>query len=83
MLGDSFLHIMPSVLGLHDHSHEEEDHGHDHDHDDHDHSEYYLVLGKMGVVLGSMYLFWIIESIMAMNGRSHGHSHGEECKNCS
>ena len=34
----------------------------------------------MGVVLGSMYLFWIIESIMAMNGRSHGHSHGEDCE---
>ena len=27
-----------------------------------------------------MYLFWIIESVMAMNGRSHGHSHGEDCK---
>ena len=66
MLGDSFLHIMPSVLGLHDHSHEEDEHDHDHDHDhdehDHDDTEYYLVLGKMGLVLGSMYAFWIFES---------------------
>jgi len=40
-----------------------------------------VVGGLARPTLGAMYLFWIVESIMAMNGRSHGHSHGEDFHN--
>ena len=47
---------------LSDDDNDDEDDDHDHDDHDHDDTEYYLVLGKMGLVLGSMYAFWIFES---------------------
>lgn len=66
--------------GLHNHGDEESD-GHDgHDHDAHsndEHSKYLLVVGKMGVLLAAIYVFWIFESLMAILGRGHSHSHGE------
>ena len=82
MLGDSLLHIMPEVLGLHDHDHAH-DHDHDHDHDDHDDdvhddSEYYLVIAKMGTTLATVYLFWFIQSLMSLTGCGHSHDHGHD-----
>ena len=74
MLGDSLLHIMPEVLGLHDHDHDHDDH--EHDDDVHDDSEYYLVIAKMGTTLGTVYLFWFIQSLMSLTGCGHSHDHG-------
>ena len=77
MLGDSLLHIMPEVLGLHDHDHAHDHDDHDHDHDDvHDDAEYYLVIAKMGTTLGTVYLFWFIQSLMSLTGCGHSHDHG-------
>lgn len=81
MLGDSILHILPAVLGLHNHDEEvHEDHGSQEDHSDsgHDDTEYYMVVSKLGTLVGAMYLFWIIESFMTILGRGHSHSHGSD-----
>ena len=81
MLGDSILHILPAVLGLHNHDEEKhDDHGSHEDHSDsgHDDTEYYMVVGKLGTLVGAMYLFWIIESFMTILGRGHSHSHGSD-----
>ena len=67
----------------HDHFDEGSGHGHSHDddhddHDDHDHSEYYIVVGKMGVMLSMMYVLWLVESLMRLFGNpavTHSHVH--------
>ena len=76
MLGDSLLHIMPEVLGLHDHDHAHDHDDHDHDDEIHDDAEYYLVIAKMGTTLGTVYLFWFIQSLMSLTGCGHSHDHG-------
>lgn len=73
MLGDAFFHILPTVLGLHGHG-DSDSHS---DHDDHDDSAYMKVIGKIGVIVGVMYGFWVFESLVSLLGRGgHGHSHG-------
>ena len=80
-----------SPQGIHNHDeHVESDDGHDgHDsHEGHGHagedeaghddSEYHEFLGKMGALIGIMYLFWLVESLMAILGSAHSHSHDHE-----
>ena len=40
-------------------------------------SEYYLVIAKMGTVLGTVYLFWFLQSLMKLIGCGHSHDHNE------
>ena len=79
------------MSGLHDHGTGEEGHddheGHDHGaagdegHGD-EHAEYLLVVGKMGVLVAAIYVFWIFESLMGILGRGHSHSHGDSHGHC-
>ena len=39
--------------------------------------EYYLVIAKMGTVLGTVYLFWFLQSLMKLIGCGHSHDHNE------
>ena len=74
------------LSGLHDHSHDSHDHGHSHDHDHdhdhdhedhgHDHHEHMMIVAKLGVVLGTIYGYWFLQSVLFMSReRSHHHNH--------
>ena len=75
------------LSGLHDHGTGEEGHddheGHNHgdEHDD-EHAEYLLIVGKMGLLVATIYFFWIFESLMTILGAGHSHSHGDSHGNC-
>ena len=43
--------------------------------EDHDDAEYMEALGKIGVIVGVMYLFWVFETFVCLRGGA-GHSHG-------
>jgi len=81
-------HMLGLHAHSHDHDHDEEEHDHAHDpvrnlydvhEDEHDHEEeeedMALVVGKIGVLVGSMYAMWLISSLMRLSGVGHGHSH--------
>jgi len=83
MLGDTFFHILPKVMGLHGHEEGSDEHGdhagHSDEEDSHaeEEAKYKLALGRMALTVGMMYLFWILESLTSIsNFGGHGHSHG-------
>ena len=80
------ISISKVLLGLHDHSHDSHDHGHSHDHDHdhdrdhddhgHDHHEHMMIVAKLGVVLGTIYGYWFLQSVLFMRReKSHHHNH--------
>ena len=78
----SMLYIIYCILGLHDHSHDSHDHGHSHDHDDHDHDhddnghdhhEHMMIVAKLGVVLGTIYAYWFLQSVLSMRRGKDDH----------
>lgn len=71
MLGDSLLHIMPEILDLKSEFNGNTD-------DVQEESEYYLVIAKMGTILGTVYLFWFLQSLMKLIGCGHSHDHGTD-----
>ncbi|XP_067281943.1 zinc transporter ZIP4-like isoform X3 [Pseudorasbora parva] len=63
LTGDALLHLLPSVLGLHAHK------------DGHSHEEENLdYIYKLLVVIGGIYVFYLMESIFSLITR-HGHNH--------
>ncbi|CBY43567.1 unnamed protein product, partial [Oikopleura dioica] len=81
MLGDTFFHILPKVMGIHGHEEGSDENGDHAGHSDESHAEedakYKLALGRMALTVGMMYLFWILESLTSIsNFGGHGHSHG-------
>ena len=87
MVGDAFFHILPHMLGLHGHSHEEPHHDsdegnlfedHDDEHSDDDEDDFAIMTAKIGTLVGSMYVMWLIGALMQLTGNGHGHSHASE-----
>ncbi|XP_068603544.1 zinc transporter ZIP4 [Brachionichthys hirsutus] len=68
--GDALLHLLPIVLGLHGHSHGTHSHG------SHPPPDY---IYKMLVVLGGIYLFYLMETLFSLltYGDKHSSYHGE------
>ncbi|KAK2887574.1 hypothetical protein Q8A67_015802 [Cirrhinus molitorella] len=66
LTGDALLHLIPMFLGLH--AHEE---GHNHEEENLD------FIYKLLVVIGGIYVFYLMESIFAIITR-HGHHHDGE-----
>ena len=86
MVGDAFFHILPHMLGLHGHTHEphhdSEEGGlfddHDDEHSEEDESDFAIMTAKIGTLVGSMYVMWLIGALMQLIGNGHGHSHASE-----
>ncbi|XP_050992314.1 zinc transporter ZIP4 isoform X1 [Labeo rohita] len=66
LTGDALLHLIPMFLGLH--AHEE---GHNHEEENLD------FIYKLLVVIGGIYVFYLMETIFAIITR-HGHDHAGE-----
>ena len=84
LMGDVFLHLLPTASSLYNtqdnHQHNEHDQddehdGHDHDHQEHGHShnEGYTLLG-MHILIGFL-IFFILEKIFHEFGHSHNDKH--------
>ncbi|KAK0067473.1 zinc transporter ZIP4 [Biomphalaria pfeifferi] len=72
LFADAILHLIPMAMGIHDHG--EEGHGHSHEDSDAIVVEEYVKYGL--VIIGGLYLFYIIELLMENLGH-HSHSHSE------
>ncbi|XP_016099110.1 zinc transporter ZIP4-like [Sinocyclocheilus grahami] len=71
LTGDALLHLLPMFLGLHGH---EEGHSHEEENLDY--------VYKLLVVIGGIYVFYLMEAIFAIITR-HGHHHnGSEPHHC-
>nr|XP_061808454.1 zinc transporter ZIP4-like [Nerophis lumbriciformis] len=84
LTGDALLHLLPMFLGLHVHSHGEGGSEHSHDH----HGTHQPVLadymGKMLVVMGGIYYFYLMETIFEIitHGHHHHHRDNSEAHHC-
>ncbi|XP_057210671.1 zinc transporter ZIP4-like [Triplophysa rosa] len=72
LTGDALLHLIPSFLGLHSH----EESGHDHDHSE----ENLHYIYKLLVVVGGIYVFYLLETLFSIITRQdHHHTDPHHC----
>ena len=43
-----------------------------HDHGDEEQKAYFILCGKLAVMVGIIYLFWLLESVLAIFGKRNG-----------
>ncbi|XP_051519413.1 zinc transporter ZIP4-like [Myxocyprinus asiaticus] len=69
LTGDALLHLLPTILSLHKH-----DDGHSHDHSKQNFDYVY----KLMVVIGGIYIFYLLETIFSIITRQDHHHHTGE-----
>ncbi|KAM8840064.1 zinc transporter ZIP4 [Spinachia spinachia] len=80
LTGDALLHLIPMFLGLHVHSDKTDSQNDSHDAHNEETPDY---IYKMLVLIGGIYLFYLMETIFSLvaykdNHHHHQHHHGEE-----
>ncbi|XP_037331030.2 zinc transporter ZIP4 [Pungitius pungitius] len=80
LTGDALLHLIPMFLDLHVHSDKTDSHDHSHGSQNEESPDY---IYKMLVLIGGIYLFYLMETIFSLvaykdNHHHHQHHHAEE-----
>ncbi|XP_008420375.1 zinc transporter ZIP4 [Poecilia reticulata] len=76
LTGDALLHLIPMILGIHVHTEDGSD-AHQHSSDEHVETPDYIF--KMLVVIGGVYVFYLMETIFSMVTNKNEHHHeGDE-----
>ncbi|MED6260887.1 hypothetical protein ATANTOWER_030796 [Ataeniobius toweri] len=79
LTGDALLHLVPMFLGIHIHT--EDGSSSQHSDQDHEHVETPDYTYKMLVMIGGIYVFYLMETIFSLitnESDHHHHHHGEE-----